>query len=557
MKRFKSFFALVVITCCIIAVSSCSLDTNQVNGDVVFIPSFSASTGRGLTSYRIEKVSGSINSNSIYQTFPILQSLQIVSADNLKSKIENSYRGASVWGFDIILETVKINPDGLYCLFSLQDSGYTVGFFDYYYYKSTKTFSLREMFLYTSSSSGSNGITFAENYGELNILEYLDMKIDDSNRYGIDFSSEEYDENGMLRNNIIATTIRLNNHTGFGTPFEGRTDGKLINDAWYYPYGYWINSIGVTAKSNDGIFASYTDPSRKWSNGGFFIDDTTAKAWFDSFLAENTLNLIDLEFIKEIIPYFFRDSNKILSYYFDRAASFSNYEEYKGLSMSSFTDSIASNTGVKFWNNLSTNGHKPLVFDYKNLTGYSLGNKGGDHYNFYIHDKDKIVERFKTVIGVDTVEEVVSYLNSVISDYQNNLVPVANTEYKSIIDRDIPKTSLSVETFDTIVDKYSQSIQEKAPNRSVETAYKEGVKKMSDYCGFGVDLDDKDYLSQFVAAHIKYCGITNENYIKNFISTVSLCDSVYTTEGITTEEPEEYRKKLVLNYLIRMAKYNR
>ncbi|MFZ7131969.1 MAG: hypothetical protein ACOWWR_06385 [Eubacteriales bacterium] len=554
MKLNKSLALAFVVLCSTIALLSCSLENNQASSYDVFIPNFSTTNTRGLSSYRIENLEGDISSNSIMQTFPILQSLQKVSIHNLESEIKNSCKNATIWGFNIELDTVKINPDGFYCLYSLKDDTYTVGFLDYYYHNDTNTFSLREMFLYTSSRSGSNNIIFDENYAELTILEYQNMKVTDTTRYGIEFSSEEYDENGMLKNNIVSTTIRINSHTGYSSEKEERSDGEYLNGSWYYPYGYRINSIGVTAKSNDGIFSSYTDPSRKWSDGGFLIGDASAKTWFDSFIAETDLQKIDLAFTKEIVPFFFKDFEDIISYYFNKDATFKSHEEYNSFLLSDFAESISSNTGVRFWTNLATNGHKPLVFDYKNLTGFSLGGRL-DHYNCYSYEKDKIIERFKKTVGVDTVTDVVNYLNEVISDYHDDLIPVDNSEYRDTVDRFIPNVNLTVETFEQIVQNYSDFMFDHNLTDISEESHKNGVQAMSDYCGFGVNVHDENYLSQFVTAHLQYCGITNENYIKNFIATVGLCDNVYTSEGITIEEPEIYLKKIVLNYFIRLLKY--
>lgn len=66
---------------------------------------------------------------------------------------------------------------------------------------------------------------------------------------------------------------------------------------------------------------------------------------------------------------------------------------------------------------------------------------------------------------------------------------------------------------------------------------------------------NKAFPSQSSEAHLRYCGITNKNYIENFISTIGLCDSVYTTEGIGSEDPEKYLDKLVLNYLASMIQH--
>lgn len=554
MKLNKSLTLAFVVLCSTIALISCSLENNQASSYYVFIPNFSTTNARGLSSYRIENLEGDISSNSIMQTFPILQSLQKVSIHNLESEIKNSCKNATIWGFNIELDTVKINPDGFYCLYSLKDDTYTVGFLDYYYHNDTNTFSLREMFLYTFFRSKSDYSFLDGNFAELTILEYQDMKVTDSTRHGIEFSSEEYDENGMLKNNIVSTTITINTISGYSSKKEERSDGKYFNDSWYYPYGYEIKSIGVTAKSNDGIFSSYTDPSRKWGVGGFLIDDANAKTWFDSFIAETDLQKIDLAFTKEIIPFFFEDSEDIISFYFNKDVTFKSHEEYKSISLSDFTESISSNTGVKFWTNFRTNGHKPLVFDYKNLTGFSLGDTL-EYYNCYSYDKEKIIERFKKTVGVDTVTEVVNYLNEVISDYHDDLIPVDNSEYRDTVDGLIPNVNLTVETFEQIVQNYSNHMFGHNLTDISEESHKNGVQAMSDYCGFGVNVHDENYLSQFVTAHLQYCGITNENYIKNFIATVGLCDNVYTSEGITIEEPEIYLKKIVLNYFIRLLKY--
>lgn len=80
---------------------------------------------------------------------------------------------------------------------------------------------------------------------------------------------------------------------------------------------------------------------------------------------------------------------------------------------------------------------------------------------------------------------------------------------------------------------------------------------MSDYCGFNVNVESSGVLSQFVTEHLKYCGISNANYIENFIATVSLCDNVYTTDGVTIENPEVYLKKLVFHYLMRLIDFGR
>jgi len=554
MKLNKSLTLAFVVLCSTIALISCSLENNQASSYDVFIPNFSTTNARGLSSYRIENLEGDISSNSIMQTFPILQSLQKVSIHNLESEIKNSCKNATIWGFNIELDTVKINPDGFYCLYSLKDDTYTVGFLDYYYHNDTNTFSLREMFLYTFFRSKSDYSFLDGNFAELTILEYQDMKVTDSTRHGIEFSSEEYDENGMLKNNIVSTTITINTISGYSSEKEERSDGEYFNGSWYYPYGYEIKSIGVTAKSNDGIFSSYTDPSRKWGVGGFLIDDANAKTWFDSFIAETDLQKIDLAFTKEIIPFFFEDSEDIISFYFNKDVTFKSHEEYKSISLSDFTESISSNTGVKFWTTFRTNGHKPLVFDYKNLTGFSLGDTL-EYYNCYSYDKEKIIERFKKTVGVDTVTEVVNYLNEVISDYHDNLIPVDNSEYRDTVDGLIPNVNLTVETFEQIVQNYSNHMFDHNLTDISEESHKNGVQAMSDYCGFGVNVHDENYLSQFVTAHLQYCGITNENYIKNFIATVGLCDNVYTSEGITIEEPEIYLKKIVLNYFIRLLKY--
>jgi len=150
---------------------------------------------------------------------------------------------------------------------------------------------------------------------------------------------------------------------------------------------------------------------------------------------------------------------------------------------------------------------------------------------------------------------VVNYLNEVISDYHDNLIPVDNSEYRDTVDGLIPNVNLTVETFEQIVQNYSNHMFDHNLTDISEESHKNGVQAMSDYCGFGVNVHDENYLSQFVTAHLQYCGITNENYIKNFIATVGLCDNVYTSEGITIEEPEIYLKKIVLNYFIRLLKY--
>ena len=519
---------LLVLAVLLVCLVSCEMQLGggsaTLTGDVeFFLPYFAETTGS-------KALSTSYNSD-LSERFPFMVSVQNFTMD--RSEIESFVLEQNlihVGGFDLRLKNVSVNSDGVYCLYFVEayvePENKVVGMFDYYYKFSTNTFSLKQVLVY-----GSTWSKYDETFCIVTMLQYNDMKISKFGTTGFEFTSEEYQEDGTLKPNIQCTEFTINASVTGG----GRRHEDMCS----------VDVNQIIAKSEDGMFFSYQLPYTYMDD--FELETSEMKEWLHK-LQETEIEDVDLPMLQTFFDYVFADAESIDSHYYGTSYGYSSYDEYVNIDFTNFAivNREQTNWASYIWANFN---HSPIVYNAK--TGeYAQGSR----FEWWNYTPQNKYDALKKLSGIEADSDFISFVDNGIQTIKQNKIKWGSKDWA--FQSEDPVTA---EKLWDKLKKYEACMQEKMKTYSSDaSSYKDRVQMVAKLAGLELDYslisDDSvsavfyvDYAEKF----LRKCGITNENYIKNFCNMLTITDYIY-CGYVTNENPETYKETLIWYQLARL-----
>lgn len=356
---------------------------------------------RGLTSMPVGGVWGNDpwRSSAIMQTLPAMIGFEELKRNNF-DEVKNEYhdRIFKLIGFDIEadIDSWKENSDGFYMKYNIlsnDDQLKPIGMIQYYYDKKNNRFSYRQSVMLTYLMDIGELKDFSADTFIIN-LEFRDIPVRNLNQVrGFEFGQLN---GSVIERNAFVDYIRLK-------------DLRTIIEEGKQPYqeqGIRFSRIYISGSSDKNLFQSFMHPDIAMATEKY--DKKEIYEIINSLEGSNGNNKIDtieeskaadLEFIYQILPYFYENAEKIISADSKSAnfTPFSSHEEFLNSGFLEFGDDVADNKakdplqGFSFYAN-------PVIFSWSEkasasaqTTDHESGLGSGTSF-FYVNSKEKLAE---------------------------------------------------------------------------------------------------------------------------------------------------------------------
>ena len=377
MRKSVILFLVLLISFVFVSCSD-DIDVPQSNNASSYIVPFFAidkqQNTRGLTTMPVGGPWGTDNgiwrSSAVMQTIPAMIGFEELRRNNFEEVKAEAVGRFHLIGFDIEadINAWHENNDGFYMkydVFSNENTDSPIGMIQYYFNKKENMFSYRQMIMltYLMDINGMKDFS-AETF--IILLEFKDIPVRNINQVrGFSFGGLK---NGKIEKDAFVDYIRL----------------KAVDGSYRTP-GISFSRSYISGMSDKNLFQSFMHKDLEYSTDAY--DDDQIYNLINSLANNDEDNNIidtkeeslaaDLDFIYDVIPYFYKNSEKIIQGDSDSSdfKPYSSYEDFNSASLSDVKELIVDKCNQSDTSYVNSN---PVIFSWSGNSSASAQTGGED-----------------------------------------------------------------------------------------------------------------------------------------------------------------------------------